>query len=144
LFINCGGREEIVGDKTYEGDREEEGTASYFYNTSDERWGFSNTGYFQGNDSASFITRNFTTLHMSNPTPYYTSARLSPLSLKYYGLCLQKGNYNVTLYFAEIILNDGQNFSSKGRRIFDVSIQVLLDFPLDFIYSLCCSSFTWV
>ncbi|CAA7402428.1 unnamed protein product [Spirodela intermedia] len=54
----------------------------------------------------------------------YTSARLSPLSLRYYGLCLQPGNYTVKLHFAEIVFTNDQTFASVGRRVFDVSIQV--------------------
>ena len=54
----------------------------------------------------------------------FQTARIAPLSLKYYGLCLRKGSYKVTLHFAEIMFSDDQTFSSLGRRIFDVSIQV--------------------
>lgn len=51
-------------------------------------------------------------------------ARLSPLSLTYYGFCLFNGKYTVKLYFAEIMFSDNQTFSSLGRRIFDIYIQV--------------------
>ncbi|KAH7651410.1 Non-specific serine/threonine protein kinase protein [Dioscorea alata] len=63
----------------------------------------------------------------------YTSARLSPLSLTYYGLCLLNGNYTVNLHFAEIIFTDDQTYLAVGRRLFDVSIQgerVLEDFNI--------------
>ncbi|CAA7402400.1 unnamed protein product [Spirodela intermedia] len=55
----------------------------------------------------------------------YKTARLSPLSLKYYGLCLQPGNYTVKLHFAEIVFTPGPTYGSLGRRVFDVSIQVI-------------------
>ncbi|KAE8703324.1 putative LRR receptor-like serine/threonine-protein kinase [Hibiscus syriacus] len=64
---------------------------------------------------------------------FYNSARLAPQSLKYYGLCLLKGNYNVTLHFAEIMYSDNKTFENHGRRLFDVSIQgrvVLEDFNI--------------
>lgn len=53
-------------------------------------------------------------------------ARLSPLSLTYYGFCLKNGNYTVNLHFAEIMFTDDRTSSSLGRRIFDVYVQVLL------------------
>ncbi|KAF3794616.1 Receptor-like protein 12 [Nymphaea thermarum] len=59
------------------------------------------------------------TLSMSNPELYRT-ARISPLSLKYYGLCLWNGPYTVKLYFSEIVITDDKNYTSLGRRIFDV------------------------
>lgn len=37
---------------------------------------------------------------------------------------MMKGNYNVKLHFAEIMFSNDRTFSSFGRRIFDVSIQV--------------------
>ncbi|XP_020594971.1 probable LRR receptor-like serine/threonine-protein kinase At1g07650 isoform X2 [Phalaenopsis equestris] len=61
----------------------------------------------------------------------YANARVSPLSLSYYGLCLINGNYSVKLHFAEIIIIDYNGHSSPGRRLFDVYIQgelVLKDF----------------
>lgn len=54
----------------------------------------------------------------------YNNARLAPTSLRYYGLCLRQGSYRVRLHFAEIMYTDDSTFSSLGRRIFDVSIQV--------------------
>jgi hypothetical protein len=59
-----------------------------------------------------------------NGSEYYQTARIAPISLKYFGLCMMKGNYNVKLHFAEIMFSNDQTYSSLGRRIFDVSIQV--------------------
>ena len=64
-------------------------------------------------------------LNISDPEIYMT-ARLSPSSLNYYGICLYNGNYTVKLHFAEIMFMDGHTFYSAGRRFFDVSIQVIL------------------
>jgi len=55
----------------------------------------------------------------------YETARVSPISLTYYGMCLENGNYTVSLNFAEIMFTDDNTYSSLGRRIFDVYIQVL-------------------
>ncbi|KAH7665636.1 Non-specific serine/threonine protein kinase protein [Dioscorea alata] len=63
----------------------------------------------------------------------YMTARLSPASLKYYGLCLQNGNYTVKLHFAEIMITADEAYYNVGRRFFDVSIQgekVLSDFNI--------------
>ena len=92
--------------------------ASYFYST--DRWAYSSTGVFISNDKSNFVARK------ANVTgdEYYQTARLSPSSLKYYGLCLQKGSYKVRLHFAEIQFSNDETYGSIGRRIFDVSIQV--------------------
>lgn len=54
----------------------------------------------------------------------YMDARVSPLSLTYYGFCLGNGNYTVNLHFAEIKFTDDQTFHSLRRRVFDIYIQV--------------------
>ncbi|KAK1404902.1 LRR receptor serine/threonine-protein kinase [Heracleum sosnowskyi] len=116
LFINCGGPKIESGGKEYEQDMATEG-ASYFYLT--DRWAYSSTGVFMYNDRSNFVARK------ANVTggEYYQTARLSPSSLKYYGLCLQKGSYKVRLHFSEIQFSDDATYRSVGRRIFDVSIQ---------------------
>jgi len=76
-----------------------------------------------GKVDADYVARNTFSLNISGPD-YYQNARLSPLSLNYYGLCLPNGNYKVKLHFAEIMYTDDQTFRSLGRRIFDVSVQV--------------------
>lgn len=120
LFINCGGPKVNVNGHEYEDDSQNKGGASY---VSSEIWAYSSTGnYMDAQDS--FVAKSASALNMSNPELYMT-ARLSPLSLKYYGLCLQNGNYSVQLHFAEIMLTSDQTYGTVGRRVFDVSIQVL-------------------
>ncbi|XP_074370492.1 putative LRR receptor-like serine/threonine-protein kinase At1g53440 isoform X2 [Apium graveolens] len=116
LFINCGGPKIESGEKVYEQDFFTEG-ASYFYLT--DRWAYSSTGVFMYNDKSNFVARKGNV----SGGEYYETARLSPSSLKYYGLCLQKGSYKVRLHFAEIQFSDDATYTSVGRRIFDVSIQ---------------------
>ena len=111
-----------IGDKEYEDDTSPVGPANYFQSESG-KWAYSSTGSFVVRETSNYIAMNVSTLNMSN-LELYTRARLSPLSLKYYGLCLQNGSYNVSLHFAEIIFTDDHTFSSVGRRLFDVSIQV--------------------
>ncbi|KAL8102435.1 hypothetical protein AgCh_027064 [Apium graveolens] len=62
-------------------------------------------------------------LRLSIREEYYQTSRLSPSSLKYYDICLQKGSYKVRLHFAKILFSDDATSQGNGRRIFDVSIQ---------------------
>ncbi|XP_019449220.1 PREDICTED: probable LRR receptor-like serine/threonine-protein kinase At1g53440 isoform X2 [Lupinus angustifolius] len=121
LFINCGGPEGEFEGYSYVGDLQTNGVSSFDLRN-DDRWAYSSTGIYLGNDYANHLAANTFSLNISGPE-YYQTARLAPLSLKYYGLCMMKGNYNVKLHFAEIMFSDDQTFSSLGRRIFDVSIQ---------------------
>ena len=132
LFINCGGKRVTVGNNEYEEDISEQGPSIYATSGS-RKWAYSSTGDFTGNSKAKYIARNTSFLNMTNPELYMT-ARLNPLSLKYYGLCLQKGTYTVKLHFSEIMFTDDQTYSSTGRRIFDVSIQVRFFLFLWFYY----------
>ncbi|KAK4255941.1 hypothetical protein QN277_008866 [Acacia crassicarpa] len=120
LFINCGGSEMDFEGNKYESDLGQEGIS--FFSPVDDRWAYSSTGTYLGNTKADYIARNTFSLNMLGPS-FYRTARLSPLSLKYHSFCLLNGNYNVKLYFAEIMFSNDQTFSSLGRRIFDVSIQ---------------------
>ncbi|XP_030460954.1 probable LRR receptor-like serine/threonine-protein kinase At1g53440 [Syzygium oleosum] len=131
LFINCGGSK-----MTFEGDQYEEDTSpngpSVFSSSSSEKWAYSSTGFYTGNDKAGYTANNpFSTNVIGSE--FYQTARLSPWSIRYYGLCMMKGSYKVRLHFAEIQYSNDETFSSLGRRIFDVSIQgnqVLKDFNI--------------
>ncbi|KAG6480632.1 hypothetical protein ZIOFF_057217 [Zingiber officinale] len=123
LFINCGGSKVAVDGHEYQQDLYDTDDYSIYRESETGAWACSSTGIFFANENIqNFTARNSSILNMSNPELYMT-ARLSPLSLKYYGLCLQKGNYTVSLHFAEIVLTDDQTYASTGRRLFDVSIQ---------------------
>ena len=118
LFINCGGRKAKWEGNEYEEDKNEKG-ASCFFSDPSEKWAYSSAGEFVGRKEAAYLAIN------DNITEkIYSTARLAPSSLRYYGLCLQKGSYKVRLHFAEIQYSGDNTFSSIGRRIFDVSIQV--------------------
>jgi len=95
---------------------------------SGQNWAFSSTGNFMDNDIDADIYIETNTSALSNVSLFdselYTKARVSPLSLTYYGLCLMNGNYTVMLHFAEIIFTNDRSFNSLGKRIFDVYIQV--------------------
>ncbi|KAK9199216.1 hypothetical protein WN944_014404 [Citrus x changshan-huyou] len=123
LHINCGGSEVTAnGDTTFEEDTYEAGPSTF--TLSRTNWGLSSTGHFLDNSikTDTYIQTNTSRLLMSD-SQLYTTARLSAISLTYYGFCLGNGNYTVNLHFAEILFTDDKNFSSFGKRIFDVYIQ---------------------
>ncbi|EPS72702.1 hypothetical protein M569_02055, partial [Genlisea aurea] len=134
LHINCGGRDLVNDNVAYEADLEARG-ASMFY--SRQNWAFSSTGNFMDNDLYSDKYIGTSVSAVSNSTTLlpelYATARASPLSLTYYGLCLLNGNYTVRLHFAEITFTNDTTFASLGRRVFDVYLQeslVLKDFDI--------------
>ncbi|KAK3005978.1 hypothetical protein RJ639_017048 [Escallonia herrerae] len=135
LHINCGGKEIVVNNNTkYEADLEPRGASMYY---SGQSWAFSSTGNFMDNDVDAdvYIDTNISAIYnvSASISDLYTRARVSPLSLTYYGLCLMNGNYTVKLHFAEIVFTPKSSFVSLGKRIFDVYIQgklVLKDFNI--------------
>ncbi|RWR96275.1 Protein kinase domain-containing protein [Cinnamomum micranthum f. kanehirae] len=128
FYINCGGEEVIVlvngthRATTFTEDKDPGGASRYF--PSRDRWAFSSTGNFLDNDQDQdlYIGKNISRLTMPD-SQLYTTARLSPLSLTYYGLCLWNGNYTVKLHFAEIMFSNNNSYRSLGKRIFDIYIQ---------------------
>lgn len=112
----------MINGTKYEGDTEKRGASMLYQGTS---WAFSSSGDFVDDvtDSDTYVASNTSALSMVNPE-LYTTARLSPLSLTYYGLCLENGIYSVKLHFAEIVFKSDSTFSSLGRRVFNVFIQV--------------------
>ncbi|XP_038896466.1 probable leucine-rich repeat receptor-like serine/threonine-protein kinase At3g14840 isoform X2 [Benincasa hispida] len=132
IYINCGGKEEIINGVTFEGD-EDTGKPSQF-RLSQTNWAFSNTGSFLDNHHRTYdyIAVNSSTLSMKN-SKLYETARLTPLSLTYYVYCLASSNYTISLHFAEITFTNDKSFTSLGRRVFDVYVQgrrVLKDFNI--------------
>lgn len=133
LHINCGGGEVKDDDNgtPYEMDNSP-GGASNFLQSGMSNWGFSSTGHFLDKKNG-YIRRNNSSISGKNPQ-LYMDARVSPLSLSYYGFCLGNGKYKVNLHFAEIVFTEDRTYSSLGRRIFDVYIQVLAYLP-PFLFS---------
>ncbi|CAN6443549.1 unnamed protein product [Victoria cruziana] len=121
LFLNCGGNPSRVGERAYEGDPGTTGDTVYVI-SGNGNWAFTSTGWFMDNGSPSYTPTNTTPLLMRDPT-LYTTARISPITMTYYGLCMQSGSYNVSLHFAEIVFTNDQNYTSLGERVFDVYIQ---------------------
>ncbi|PQQ13751.1 hypothetical protein Pyn_07192 [Prunus yedoensis var. nudiflora] len=138
LHINCGGKEVNIGGKgnRYAADREQRGASMYYMG---QNWALSSTGNVMDNDIDSdiYIETNKSALSKNVSmldSELYTTARGSPISLTYYGLCLINGDYTVKLHFAEIVFTNDRTFNSLGKRIFDVYIQdklVLKDFNIE-------------
>ncbi|KAM3257005.1 hypothetical protein ACQJBY_049404 [Aegilops geniculata] len=134
LHINCGDKEAIVNGIKYEGDTTPKG-ACMLYLSPDSNWAFSSTGNFMDDNinDDNYIASNTSKLTMPN-SKLYAKARLSPLSLTYYGLCMHNGSYTVKLHFAEIIFTNDRTYRSLGKRKFNVFIQgrmVLEDFDIE-------------
>ncbi|XP_073297838.1 probable leucine-rich repeat receptor-like serine/threonine-protein kinase At3g14840 [Primulina huaijiensis] len=133
MRINCGGRQvDDDNGATYEDDSNGGGPSSLYRSTN---WVSSSTGHFLDDQIStdSYISQNASSISGNN-SQLYMNARISPLSLTYYGFCLINGNYTVDLHFAEIQITDDRTYSSLGRRIFDVYIQgnrVLKDFNIE-------------
>ncbi|KAF7133531.1 hypothetical protein RHSIM_Rhsim09G0135900 [Rhododendron simsii] len=120
--INCGGPEITSSSQiVYERDNETLGPATY-YEASTKRWAVSNVGLFNElNDPqyTSFSSSQFNTLD----SELLQTAQISPGSLRYFGLGLENGNYNVALEFAETAFLNAPSWKSHGRRVFDIYIQ---------------------
>ncbi|KAG5120353.1 hypothetical protein JHK82_034773 [Glycine max] len=121
LFINCGGPETKFEGNEYEADLSPLGISNYVPGNSG-KWAYSSTGVYLGNAKADYIATNQLSLDINGPD-YYHTARIAPLYLNYYGLCMLNGNYKVKLHFAEIAFSDDQSYCNLGKRVFDVSIQ---------------------
>ncbi|KAF2933230.1 hypothetical protein DAI22_04g066200, partial [Oryza sativa Japonica Group] len=122
--VDCGSNTSTRGsDNTiYEADPANLGAATY-YVTGQTRWGVSSVGhYFRATDAKNIIysSQNFNNVVDSK---LFETGRVSPSSLRYYGLGLENGNYTVLLRFAEIAFPDSQTWLSLGRRVFDIYIQ---------------------
>jgi serine/threonine protein kinase/Leucine-rich repeat (LRR) protein len=130
--INCGGGQMTYGGDVYEQENETLNAAS-FYVSNTQKWGVSDTGYFMDSSKPSYIATNQSQITKTLDSELYKTARLSPSSLRYYGLGLENGPYTLNLQFAEIQIENTNGWKSLGRRIFDVYVQeqkVLTDFDI--------------
>ncbi|KAH0870693.1 hypothetical protein HID58_077715 [Brassica napus] len=134
LYINCGGDEETtVNGLVFQAD-DYDRKPGYYEST---RWFSSNTGIFledsRGVPKGTTIWSDSSKVKGVENSKLYAQARLSPISLTYYMLCLSSGNYKVSLHFAEIMFNKSKSYTSLGKRLFDIHIQgvlVLKDFNI--------------
>ncbi|KAG6745124.1 hypothetical protein POTOM_051768 [Populus tomentosa] len=121
LFINSGGEDVYYGKDHYHNDTS---ISSFNLSPSDD-WAYSYAGDYLNTDNfnASALVRNLTCEITSAKAKIDNNFRLAPVSLTYYGLCLRKGEYIVTLYFAEALSSKSEDYSTSGKRVFDIYIQ---------------------
>ncbi|KAL5771681.1 hypothetical protein ACOSP7_015835 [Xanthoceras sorbifolium] len=119
FFIDAGGN----GTDTKTGHYDADTNTSHFY-VSPNNWAYSCSGDFQSSSSnTSDYIRNMTCGAPSLENPLYEKARLCPQALTYYGFCLKNGKYRVKLHFNEIVYARDEDYSSLGKRVFDIYIQ---------------------
>lgn len=124
--VNCGGKQQASASGiTYEDDSEPLGAAS-FYTSTNNQWGVSNTGkYIFSSQGPVYTDETESQIIGTLESELYKTARVSPSSLRYFGLGLKNGLYSIDLHFAEIGMEDTSTWKALGRRLFDVYIQVL-------------------
>ncbi|RVW19636.1 putative LRR receptor-like serine/threonine-protein kinase [Vitis vinifera] len=122
VSIKCGGPEVIMPDgMVYEADNSISSTASTsFHESRSEKWAVSNVGLYVDK-----IANTTSQVNGTNTPELFKTSRISPGSLRYYGLGLQNGPYIVSLQFAEMLFKDPstRTWESTGRRVFDIYIQ---------------------
>ncbi|KAL5577721.1 hypothetical protein UlMin_019420, partial [Ulmus minor] len=123
--IKCGGPK-VIGNsgEVYEADKFTLGAASF--DVINDKWAVSKVGLFADKTGKLDLedTKANVTGTDENPELFHT-ARMSPGSLRYYGLGLYNGPYVVTLQFAEIGFpnqNSG-TWAGLAKRVFDIYIQ---------------------
>ncbi|KAF9608837.1 hypothetical protein IFM89_011875 [Coptis chinensis] len=126
--INCGGPQKTSTDGTvFEAENSTLGPVSYY--VQDDRWAVSNIGLFGERFGAPYIQNNLAQASGTLDPELFQTARLSPGSLRYFGLGLENGIYNVSLQFSETGNNDegARNWERLGRRVFDIYLQGSLE-----------------
>lgn len=122
--IKCGGPEITSSEKVrYEEDNFTLGPAAYNV-TSSQRWAVSNVGRFGDSNTFQYTYSTSSQTIGTLDSELFQTARISPSSLRYYGLGLENGNYTVALQFEEIVIENSATWKSLGRRVFDIYIQV--------------------
>lgn len=121
LYINCGGEGVLSNGVYYQADAQPDGVSTFFL-SDDKSWGYSSMGIFIVSTNDQYTVKKSCGIY-SDDAPLYKTARVAPISLKYYGFCMKNGKYRVKLHFAEIMYGENKDPSSKGSRFFDVAIQ---------------------
>ncbi|KAF8408691.1 hypothetical protein HHK36_004754 [Tetracentron sinense] len=120
--IKCGGQEMRSSEGVvFEAENSTLGPASY-YVVDTNKWAVSNVG---DSVNADYVETTLAKIDNNLNPEFFQTARLSPGSLRYYGLGLADGSYTVSLYFAETRFDDirSRTWESFGRRVFDIYIQ---------------------
>jgi hypothetical protein len=135
--VDCGSNRLISASDNlrYQTDDASLGPASYSV-TGAPTWGVSNVGKFVDAPNGSYIIYSSRQFQNTLDSELFQTSRMSPSSLRYYGIGLENGNYTVTLQFAEFGIEDTQTWKSLGRRVFDIYVQVgsCLAYKLFFLF----------
>ncbi|KAK8594797.1 hypothetical protein V6N13_015713 [Hibiscus sabdariffa] len=93
--------------------------------TSSRNWAVGNVGLFADRQIQQYVHNTIEQVTSTNDPELFKTSRLSPGSLRYYGLGLENGLYTVNLFFAETGFPDptSHSWKSKARHVFDVYIQ---------------------
>ncbi|KAL1161467.1 hypothetical protein V6Z11_A07G136500 [Gossypium hirsutum] len=80
---------------------------------------------FADRQNQQYVENNGGQVRSTNTPMMYQTSRLSPGSLRYYGLGLENGPYTVRLFFAETGFPERSSgsWTSLARRVFDIYIQ---------------------
>ena len=113
----------------YEAENSSLGAAS-IHVTSTQKWAVSITGMYAERLDPSYVEVTQSQVTDTNAPELYLSSKISPGSIRYYGLGLQNGLYTINLLFAETAFKhrSSQIWESNGRRVFDIYIQVVIVF----------------
>lgn len=121
--VKCGGVQmSSATGIVYEADTETLGPAAYHVSR-EQRWAVSNVGLPSGSRNPEYKTNFVTNILNTRDPELYQDSRVSAGSLRYYGLGLQNGGYNISLQFVETKIENSDGWKSLGRRIFDIYIQ---------------------
>ncbi|XP_010557111.1 PREDICTED: probable LRR receptor-like serine/threonine-protein kinase At1g56140 isoform X2 [Tarenaya hassleriana] len=121
--INCGGPQiRSASEALYEKEDEALGPSSFVVSNT-QRWAASNIGRFTGSNSNLYVASSQAQFVNTLDSELFQTARLSPSSLRYYGLGLENGGYTITLQFAEIQMQSPNTWRGLGRRLFDIYVQ---------------------
>ncbi|GAY33772.1 hypothetical protein CUMW_007960, partial [Citrus unshiu] len=122
--IKCGSPEMRADNIVYEGDNSYLG-ASAFVVTNTEKWAVSKVGLFNERENPAYVLNTLAQVTGTRTPELYQTSRISAGSLRYYGLGLVNGPYNVSLLFAETNFPDPstERWESLGRRVFDIYVQ---------------------
>ncbi|XP_039065004.1 probable LRR receptor-like serine/threonine-protein kinase At1g56130 isoform X2 [Hibiscus syriacus] len=122
--IKCGGPAMISDRILFEADNNPLGAAT-FNVIGTRKWAVSNGGLFADSSNPQYARNTIVQVRGTNTPGLYQTSRLSPESLRYYGLGLENGLYTIRLFFAEtgFPAPSSQSWKSVARRVFDVYIQ---------------------
>ncbi|XP_076884411.1 uncharacterized protein LOC143533543 [Bidens hawaiensis] len=123
LAIKCGGPAMSVDNILFDPENDTTlGPAAF--KLYQDKWAVSNGGIAIDRRDPTFIISTSMLVNNTRYPELFRTSRMSPNSLRYYGLGLVNGPYTVKLFFAETVFDLNNNsWTGHGRRVFDIYIQ---------------------